>query len=877
MLMRSKLCVPRAPQCAVARPRLARSRLSPLTVIHAAAGYGKTTLAAEILAGQPGPHAWLTLDRLDNDARRFWSYVVGAVQIACPQAGVQAAELLRSSEDFRIADILAIFVNDLADLEQPLTLVLDDFHCINDAGVIADLNLLLDFAPEPLQVVVTTRTRPDLRLEHRAARRGVYEVGPAQIAFNAEEIEAFLQRHHVEHFDRQACARIAHRTGGWVSAVKLLTLAGPDSAAEALRADTLCGGLTGTLDSYVVDEVLSALDADTLRFVRVAALFDPFSAALLDHVMERHDSGQAIAALGRRNLFIQALADQDGGYRFHELFRDCLARAGAWDEGEKMQLLRRAAAWFEAAGQFDEALTEYLRLEDWPQAVRVLEAQGPQWLRHGLQEKLRRHLAALPRAQIDARPRLLCLSVWLMSDADKHILGGQMLQQARQAIEADPALQADHGLMCETYALVAMVERLKTNWLAMHQATELSLKHAEAGGLDMRWRSHLTIGAYQIMQGQLAEAAESLGLARKYAVIEEHKYGLALSTGYLCEALYQLGELDQAQRAATHTHDLLAASSFARLPMGNWRFIGLPEVLRERGELERAGELLERLSEMGRQNQAELLMGLVVLIRQWMVKLSAGDAAGAAQVLEQIDTVQTGMRFASPYPTGSLAAMRARVSLLRGDHAHLRAWLADHAADWQMVCFANHQDVLTAVRAHLVLGAPRAARDLADRVIEQAQAGNWRVARGRALLLRGAAKFKLGQVREAGDDFTACLQGLHERGYRTVFSDERIVLADLSELAQAGEAARTLMHLCSITPAKQEGSAADSAGTVLSRREIELLQSVQRGLSDKEISTLLSISTGTVKTHLRNIFRKLGARNRVHALALYGGGRQEAS
>ncbi len=55
----------------------------------------------------------------------------------------------------------------------------------------------------------------------------------------------------------------------------------------------------------------------------------------------------------------------------------------------------------------------------------------------------------------------------------------------------------------------------------------------------------------------------------------------------------------------------------------------------------------------------------------------------------------------------------------------------------------------------------------------------------------------------------------------------------------------------------------------LSKRELEILELISWGYSDKEIACNLSISARTVQTHVTRIVIKLGARNRTNAVANY--------
>jgi len=60
----------------------------------------------------------------------------------------------------------------------------------------------------------------------------------------------------------------------------------------------------------------------------------------------------------------------------------------------------------------------------------------------------------------------------------------------------------------------------------------------------------------------------------------------------------------------------------------------------------------------------------------------------------------------------------------------------------------------------------------------------------------------------------------------------------------------------------------EPAGVSLTRREREIVRHVALGLRNAEVAKRLCVSEGTVKTHLNNIFQKLGLRDRVE-LALY--------
>src|SRR5688572_10560213 len=90
-ILATKLYIPPPRPKVVLRPRLIE-RLNEglhrkLTLISAAAGFGKTTLVSEWVANCQRPAAWLSVDEGDNDPARFLAYLVAALQTIAADVG----------------------------------------------------------------------------------------------------------------------------------------------------------------------------------------------------------------------------------------------------------------------------------------------------------------------------------------------------------------------------------------------------------------------------------------------------------------------------------------------------------------------------------------------------------------------------------------------------------------------------------------------------------------------------------------------------------------------------------------------------------------------------------------------------------------------
>jgi LuxR family maltose regulon positive regulatory protein len=171
LLVQTKLLVPRARRELVPRGRLDAilrgASSGALTVVSAPAGFGKTTLLCELatrLARAGGRHAiaWVSLDERDVDRRRFWSYVLYAVERTSPGAAASALDVLESATGSLESAIVAL-VNELSVHPGDVTLVLDDYHLVDGPEVGNDVAFLLDHRPPQLHLVIGTRADPALR------------------------------------------------------------------------------------------------------------------------------------------------------------------------------------------------------------------------------------------------------------------------------------------------------------------------------------------------------------------------------------------------------------------------------------------------------------------------------------------------------------------------------------------------------------------------------------------------------------------------------------------------------------------------------------------------------------------------------------------
>ena len=199
-ILATKLYVPLPRPKVVPRPRLIE-RLSEglaaghkLILISAPAGFGKSTLVSNWVAGGARPVAWLSLDAGDNDPARFLAYLVAALQTLFAGIGAGVMAALESPQPPATAALLTVLLNEIAAVHQEFILVLDDYHLVDAQPVDAALAFLIEHQPPQMRLVITTREDPTLPLARLRARGQLTELRAADLRFTPAEAAEFLNR-----------------------------------------------------------------------------------------------------------------------------------------------------------------------------------------------------------------------------------------------------------------------------------------------------------------------------------------------------------------------------------------------------------------------------------------------------------------------------------------------------------------------------------------------------------------------------------------------------------------------------------------------------------------------------------------------------------
>ena len=367
-LLATKFRCPTPAATIVARPHLIRrldKSLRPglrLTLVSALAGFGKTTLLSAWLRQIDRASGWLSLDDSDNDLTRFLNYLTAAP--AQSISGLAAPVVGRTPASFEA--LLVPLINQLAGLDAPLVLVLDDYHLIADDAIHRALTFLIDHMPETLHLVVASRADPPLPLPRWRARRQLIEIRANDLRFTQAETAEFLENTLNLTLSEPDLDLLDARAEGWIAALQPAALSMQGRQDVSAFVEALRGSHRYVLD-YLVEEVLQQQTPQIRAFLLRSAVLDRLSGDLCDALLEHQErpAQETLVALERSNLFLVPLDDERRWYRYHRLFHDFLHARLESEEPDLVPVLhRRAARWYAEAGATDEAVHHALAGED---------------------------------------------------------------------------------------------------------------------------------------------------------------------------------------------------------------------------------------------------------------------------------------------------------------------------------------------------------------------------------------------------------------------------------------------------------------------------------------------------------------------------------
>lgn len=863
----NRLIIPQPVAARVSRPglvdRMERARQS-LGLVAAPAGFGKTTALAEWARTTDAGVAWLSCDVSDEDPSLFWTDLIASISSRWPGAGDDAALVLERRPDAE-RELVTSLSSDLADIDGSEVIVVDDVQFARPAQ--AALFSLIRSLPSQARLVLGSRRDPAFSLARLRVDQRLFELRAADLAFSRHETAALFDLAGLSIADSDL-DRLHLLNEGWPGGLQLAILA-LRGAGDARRVIDALASTTRTVNDYLLNEVLDRLPADLVEFVTVIAVLEEFDAALCLAVTDDPSTERLLGELVSADLFVVQLDPVGARFRFHHLFRAFLrARLRRLGQERLREAQERAIGALEEGGEHLAALR--LAMDSGETARAALIVNTTVFTSLAVSDEqvsttaIRAWLRQYGREAAESNPeQLLPLLVALAQFGQPDVAG--WLERVEQAHpDPDPYLSAFlHGTWAEYHLARGDPDHaFPHNQLAAEASREATRHHPLFAALPVqRARGYLMAGDAT----GIAAVLESVSAPVGHPIVDDvrlpalHAW-VALQSGDLRLARRTADDvLDTGPRVGAPPHGIgmiLATLVSAALDLEGGKFASAEWLL---GATESAARLNGQT-------------GLHSLICLWLARLATakGDQSAAWAYL-------TEARFAFVAPSSTVTAgfaaeeMRQAIAFVPPHGARLLSQLPDRVDS-------------TVLRARLAVAQedPALAAELLDGLDARTMRERVEVGVLRAILAVHHQDAAHAHLREA------LLLAEPQGFYRTILEQGNAVIGLLQSFPADGRLASYVELLVTMghgmswahvpsrptygppraetAPQPARPRALTTFVEQLSPREVTVLQYLPSRLTYQEIGAELFISTNTVKTHTKHVYRKLGVTTRREAV-----------
>lgn len=864
-----KLHVPALPVRLLSRPRLVAQIRPPLTIIYAPSGFGKTTLVNEWQKSAGIPVGWLSLDRDDNQVIRFWYLVVMAIQTIVPDFGGLVQNYLRTATPVVPKDVVARLTNDILSIKPPFprfALVLDDFHKINHPEIIESVQLWVERLPENIQLILLGQSKPAISLGHLRSRSLVTELDATDLRFNAEEgISYLLQYPQDPPLAYDDLERMVKHAEGWATGLTLAAQAMGKYEDRRQFIDTFSGAHT-YLSEYFMESVLGQYSTELQEFLLKTSVLNNFTGDLCDSVTGQTGSARTLEKLYEEKLFIVELGER-GWYRYHDLFGEMLQNRLKGTMPDLVpELHRRAARWYIRQHAAADAINHLLSSGSWDEAATLMEEMAIMELEHfGEDSRLLRWLQELPVNAVQSHKKLLYVYLRLAEVA----LPRKKVEKLIGEIELNISSRPADSLTPDEIEVLTEVRAIRQ---AFEKGEPLKLSSTPGEKSDPRWEvlNRMAIirrvfhTCHPVFEDELSEFLQQ-------ARAQKNLFAILLVGGTLSRRLVISGYIRKCERTAREVLEL-AMSWQGRLPEpASIALVGLCQAQIERNDLELARRYLEQALAVD-PNPTSTNMAVQTGIMRAKIQ------QGLGQLDEAIVTMKAVRDLHQRRPSGvwlddDLLAMEALLYVRKGDIATAERLLIGVECE---TC----QTFIQYIQAEIYLqkGMPVLAEEILRKLVLEHPEGIFQEPTLLARVVLSLSLYEQQKVNQAVNVISEALRLAAPESYRRPFLEfgTRLVpllmvtLHSIDLNSQAQSFARDVLQI--LDPSSKNRKAVQNdvemlkTSALVSTRELEVLQLVLAGNTNREIARQLSVSESTIKTHLEKIYDKLNVNNRTQAI-----------
>jgi LuxR family transcriptional regulator, maltose regulon positive regulatory protein len=858
--------------------RMSAEKDRPLVLVSGPVGVGKTSLICQWITRENLPATWYAIDETDNDPDIFFRYFLTALANIDDSLHAAVRPLLQNLKIVSTEDIIPTLIQALLTLKKDIYLVLDDFHHVSSKAIQDILRRLVQYLPPRLHIVIISRFNLDTLFSRLRIQGKTIDISGLDLALTEAEATAFFSDVVPINLSREKIRKLTQYLEGWVAGFQIIGLSEKSRSGGHDLEDMLSRASLGAM-GYLMDEVINTLPEKIKQFLFKTAFLNRFNVPLAEEVAGVDNAGDMVDELNRKNLFLITLDKRQGWYRYHNLFLETIKdRVSILDPEMCTGVHRKAAVWFAENHYYEDAFQHAFASKNDEFAADLMEDYLLELYNMGESSAALRWIYRLPEDILLHRPLLKLFECGFKLEAFNtwgiDVVLGELERQKEKAFARYDTEKRNLCLDFFEYLKYAYQVAVDPGGAQDDVAAAVCKKiHLENSIFCASTK--LLIGLNDLYKGKLNTAENNINDAAAIIFTSENLRARIACRRYLSMLSKSRGQLHQAESILMEGFEFLEQKGLGHIPLKLLLYFPVGEIYYDRNDIDKALEYLVISRKFAEQSGYfidllpcyHLLSGIY-----WDI----GEHEKSLQYREKIQTVSRTIHIKSIKQMSE--AQVCLLALRQGERGLAEKWARKrrfHVDEPFSLVYAV--DGIAQACLLLQQGELEKAGLLFKSLLRRCnETGHMAFILYLDIFLSGTAYLQ-GDRRHARKYLENAVAFSETQGYIRPFVEAApVILPILQEIYMDGNPQGEGSHLWVLIDACNnvktdasyiENAVATGNDSGLTPREIDILKFMAAGYKDREIARKAFISLNTVKTHAKNIYKKLSVPGRLQAVS----------
>lgn len=851
--------------------KLDKALNTKLTIISAPAGSGKTTSVVSWIDSRKlaDNTMWISLDERDDNLKAFWGCFIAAIE-KLKNDNFQYEELASvNSEDISMESVIDLVLNSISVLDKELIFVIDDFHFIKNRDILMAIKHFIDGITDNIHIIITSRTKPSINLARLRLEGEVIEIDRKELGFSLGEISEFLNDNTKLQIPEESIKTLKECTEGWIAGIQIAVLS-MNGRKDLTEVDEKFSGSNKYIQDYFCEEVFNSQPEDIKDFLLKTCILDELTADLCNAVSCKKNSQQILEQIYDMNLFIDKL-DYDGkSFAYYRLFKEFLmCKLNGINRDEVYEASNKAAKWYEENGLINNAINQYIKVENFQPVIKLIEDECIKKVLSNEYFHVMYWLQNIPQDIILNNARF-CITYMYIHMYDS-ISYNKYLEFAEKALESC----ADEEYKKECLGILSIVKGdrklIESEYKKSTEYYENAINYLENNSF---WNIiiNLKLGiVYFYLQDSILEK-ESFDKAMLLSQSHQDDVLYLVTSRTIVFTKLLRGQLVECENICDIClNNNIIRNDLKKSSLISIFYIALALVYYEKNDINKAEEyVLKGIKFIEKEGEFylhfyTLYLGYYVYAGILLDKNSKGELEKVYGKIEELVQKHGDNKLSDRYYFHKLKdyfeILKMERFLESGKINLVEKYIGkrDFKITSELVLFS---------RILIYKEKSDDALMLLNKILTSEKENNNKYLNVRAYISRAEIFSKKDQYENATRDLREALIIGYKNGFIRLFSFKNIKMSKIllktikgmkfnKDYYKMGEYLNKILTLYS----------ADENTEIVSKREKEVLVLIENGAKNSEIAKKLFITESTAKSHILNIFSKLGVHNRVQAVA----------